>query len=631
MKYEALAKDIIKNVGGKENVNSLTHCITRLRFKLKDESKANTEALKARDGIVTVIKSGGQYQVVIGNHVPEVYADVAAIGGFRDAEAEPSGEKMSLFNRFIDIISGVFQPVLGVLAATGMIKGFNALFLAMGWLTATSGTYQILNAIGDCLFYFFPIFLGYTAAKKFNANIFIGMAIGASLVYPTLSAITGAGKPLYTLFSGTIFESPVYITFLGIPVILMSYSSSVIPIIISTYVGAKLEKLFRKIIPSVVRTFLVPFFTLLVVVPLSLIIIGPLATWAGQLLGQGTLFLYNLSPMIGGLLLGAVWQVLVIFGLHWGIVPIAINNIAVLKYDPILAGVFGASFAQIGVVLAIMLKTKSAKLRSLSIPAFISGIFGVTEPAIYGVTLPRKKPFILSCIGAAAGGAVVGAMGGKIYIMGGLGIFMLPSFIGPQGMDTAFYGAIIGMVVSFVLGFLLMFFGGFKDEEDDAKPKETCNTETMVKQETVGSPLKGTVKPLSEIADEAFSTGAMGKGIAIEPAEGKVVAPVDGVLTSLFSTGHAIGITSDHGVDILIHVGKDTVKLKGKYFAPKVKQGDRVRKGQVLMEFDAEAIKAEGYDITTPVIISNTGDYLDVIETERKAVDYQDDLLTVVI
>ncbi|RRJ63724.1 PTS beta-glucoside transporter subunit IIABC [Paenibacillus oralis] len=631
MKYEALAKAIIKNVGGKENVNSLTHCITRLRFKLKDESKANTDALKAMDGIVTVIQSGGQYQVVIGNHVPEVYADVAAVGGFRDAEAEPSGEKMSFFNRFIDIISGVFQPTLGVLAATGMIKGFNALFLALGWLTAASGTYQILNAIGDCLFYFFPIFLGYTAAKKFNANIFIGMAIGASLVYPTLSGIMSSGTPLYTLFGGTIFESPVYITFLGIPVILMSYSSSVIPIIISTYVGAKLEKLFRKIIPSVVRTFLVPFFTLLVVVPLSLIIIGPLATWAGQLLGQGTLFLYNLSPMIGGLLLGAVWQVLVIFGLHWGIVPIAINNIAVLKYDPILAGIFGASFAQTGVVLAIMLKTRSAKLRSLSIPAFISGIFGVTEPAIYGITLPRKKPFILSCIGAAAGGAILGAMGSKIYIMGGLGIFMLPSFIGPQGMDTAFYGAIIGMVVSFVLGFLLMFFGGFKDEEDDAKPKEACNTETMVKQETVGSPLKGTVKPLSEIADEAFSTGAMGKGIAIEPAEGKVVAPVDGVLTSLFSTGHAIGITSDHGVDILIHVGRDTVKLKGKYFVPKVKQGERVRKGQVLMEFDAEAIKAEGYDITTPVIISNTGDYLDVIETEKQAVDYQDDLLTVVI
>ncbi|MDU5950630.1 MAG: glucose PTS transporter subunit IIA, partial [Paenibacillus macerans] len=238
---------------------------------------------------------------------------------------------------------------------------------------------------------------------------------------------------------------------------------------------------------------------------------------------------------------------------------------------------------------------------------------------------------ILSCIAAAAGGAILGAMGSQIYIMGGLGIFMLPSFIGPQGMDAAFYGAIIAMAVSFVLGFLLMFFGGYKDEEDDAKPKEACNTETLVKQETIGSPLKGTVKPLSEIADEAFSSGAMGKGIAIEPAEGKVVAPADGVLTSLFSSGHAIGITSDHGVDILIHVGKDTVKLKGKYFAPKVKQGDRVRKGQVLMEFDAEAIKAEGYDITTPVIISNTGDYLDVIETERKAVDYQDDLLTVVI
>lgn len=247
MKYETLAKDIIRNVGGKENVNSLTHCITRLRFKLKDESKANTEVLKNMDGVVTVVKSGGQYQVVIGNHVPEVYADVTAVGGFQTGDSEEaSGEKMSLFNRFIDTISGVFTPTLGVLSATGMIKGFTALFVALGWLTTTSGTYQILNALGDCLFYFFPIFLGYTSAKKFNANIFIGMAIGASLVYPTFSTITASGKPLYTLFSGTIFESPVYITFLGIPVILMSYASTVLPIIISTYVGSKIENFFKR-------------------------------------------------------------------------------------------------------------------------------------------------------------------------------------------------------------------------------------------------------------------------------------------------------------------------------------------------------------------------------------------------
>lgn len=569
MKYEALAKDIIKHVGGKENINGLSHCVTRLRFKLKNEAVANTDALKNMDGIVTVIQSGGQYQVVIGNHVSEVYAQVMAAGGLQEGGSETaSGEKMGLFNSFIDMISGVFSPTLGVLAATGMIKGFTALFLTVGLLTKESGTYQILNALGDCLFYFFPIFLGYTSAKKFGANIFIGMAIGATLVYPSFGTITAAGEPLYTLFSGTIFESPVYITFLGIPVILMSYTSSVIPIIISTYIGSKLEAFFRKVTPSVVRTFLVPFFTLLVTVPLALIAIGPISTWAGQLLGQATLFLYNLSPVIEGLLVGAFWQVFVIFGLHWGLVPIALNNMAVLKSDPILAASFGASFAQTGAVLAIMLRTKNAKLKSLSIPAIISGIFGVTEPAIYGITLPRKKPFILSCVAAAVGGGIVGLMGTKGYILGGLGIFGIPSYISPEGMDTGFYGAIAAIVISFILGFILVFFSGLKDEEAvDSKSRGNTRS-TLVKQETVGSPLKGQIRALSELTDEAFSTGAMGKGIAIEPLEGKVYSPVDGVLTTLFASGHAIGITSDNGVDILIHVGKDTVKLKGKYFTP---------------------------------------------------------------
>ncbi|WP_322922978.1 beta-glucoside-specific PTS transporter subunit IIABC [Paenibacillus campi] len=633
MKYEQLAKDIIQNVGGKENVNSLTHCITRLRFKLKDESKANTDVLKNMDGIVTVIQSGGQYQVVIGNHVSEVYADVnavAGLGGESSTAADTSGEKMSVFNRFIDMISGVFAPLLGVLAATGMIKGVNALLVSLGWLVPTSGTYIILNAIGDCMFYFFPIFLGYTAAKKFNLNVFIGMGIGAALVYPTLTAVS-AGQPLYTLFAGTPFHSPVHITFLGIPVILMTYSSSVIPIILSTYVGSKIEAVCKRVIPSVVRTFMVPFCTLLITIPLAFLIIGPIATWAGQLLGTGFLGLYNLSPIVAGLLLGAFWQVFVIFGLHWGFVPIVINNLTNLHYDPILAGTFGASFAQTGVVLAIMIKAKSKKLKSLSIPAFISGIFGVTEPAIYGITLPRKKPFILSCIGGAVGGGIIGAMGTKIYILGGLGVFGIPSFIGPNGFDLGFYGAMIGMVVSFVLGFVLMFFTKLTDDEPETGKTATPTNDVLVKQETVFSPMKGDVIALSQVKDEAFSTGALGKGIAIEPIEGKVYSPVDGVLTSLFSSGHAIGITSNHGVDILIHVGQDTVKLKGKYFTPKVKQGDTVKKGDLLMEFDVEAIKAAGYVLTTPVIISNSGNYLDVIETGKKSVSYQEDLLTIVI
>ncbi|WP_459480220.1 PTS beta-glucoside transporter subunit IIBCA [Clostridium saccharoperbutylacetonicum] len=627
MKYEQLAKDIIKNVGGKENVNSLTHCVTRLRFKLKDENKANTEVLKKMDGVVTVVKSGGQYQVVIGNHVPDVFADVMAVGGFSAASEDDSNEKMNAFNKFIDIISGVFAPTLGVLAATGMIKGINALLIAAHVLANTDGTYQILNAIGDSLFYFFPIFLGYTAAKKFKLNEFTGMAIGAAMVYPTIVGLAG-GKPLFMVLTGSMFESSVSTTFLGIPVILMNYSSTVIPIVIAIYVASKIEKFFKKIIPDVVKTFLVPFCTLLVIVPLTFLAIGPISTWAGKLLGAITLAIYNFSPVVAGLFIGAFWQVFVIFGLHWGLVPIAINNLSTLGYDPVLALSIAASFAQTGVVGAILLKTKNAKLRSIAIPAFISGIFGVTEPAIYGVTLPKKKPFVISCIGASIGGAIIGFCGSKGYMIGGMGIFALPSYIGPNGFDMGFYGIAISMVAGFAIGFILMLFTKLEDDEES---NETVKENPLVKQEILISPLKGEVKPLSEVKDEAFSSGALGKGIAIEPSEGRVVAPVDGVLTTFFPTGHALGITSDNGAEILIHIGMDTVQLEGKHFTPKAKQGDIVKAGDVLLEFDINAIKEEGYSVITPVIVTNSANYLDIIETDKNAVNYKENLLTVMI
>ncbi|MEK5393891.1 beta-glucoside-specific PTS transporter subunit IIABC [Margalitia sp. FSL K6-0131] len=626
MKYEQLAKDIIKNVGGKENVNSVVHCITRLRFKLKDESKANTDVLKNMDGVVTVMKSGGQYQVVIGNHVPDVYKDVVTIGGFQSespVDEEEDGKKQNLFNRFIDMISGIFAPTLGVLAATGMIKGFNALFMALGWYSDKTGTYQILNAIGDCLFYFFPIFLGFTAAKKFKGNQFIGMAIGAALVYPTLSGLT-AGKPLYTLFAGTMFESPVHITFLGIPVILMTYSSSVIPIVIAAWVGAKLEKWFTKVIPDVVKTFLVPFFTLLVTVPLTFIVIGPIATWAGQLLGQLTLWLISLSPIVAGIFLGALWQVFVIFGLHWGLIPIAINNIVVMHSDPILALIFAASFAQTGAVLGVWLKTKDKKLKSLSIPAFISGIFGVTEPAIYGITLPKKKPFIISCIAAAIGGGLLGVFGSKIYMMGGLGVFGFPSMIDPKaGINIGFWGAIIAVVTAFILGFILTYlFGGAGKENKNADASETKipeqkQTDVNVKSEVISSPFTGEIKSLSELKDAAFASGALGKGVAIEPSEGKLYSPVSGTVSALFPTHHAIGITSDRGAEILIHIGMDTVQLEGNYFSAHTTQGARVEKGQLLIEFNIEGIKSAGYVVTTPVVVTNHEKYT-LVPTEEQ-------------
>ncbi|MEK4974653.1 beta-glucoside-specific PTS transporter subunit IIABC [Niallia sp. FSL R7-0648] len=625
MKYEQLAKDIIANIGGKENVSSVVHCITRLRFKLKDESKANTEVLKNMDDVVTVMKSGGQYQVVIGNHVPDVYKAVVSVGGFQSQQPveEEEGSKGSLFNRFIDMISSIFTPVLGVLAASGMIKGFNALFLSTKLLTESSGTYQILNATGDALFYFLPIFLGYTAIKKFGGTPFIGMAIGAALVYPTLSTLT-MGDPLYTLFGGTLFESPIHVTFLGIPVILMSYSSSVIPIILSTFFASKVEKWLRNVIPDVVKTFIVPLFTLVIVVPVTFLVIGPIATWASTLIGQGSLFLYNLSPAIAGLLIGGFWQVLVIFGLHWGLVPIAINNVATLGYDTILSPVFAASFAQIGAVLAILIKTKNQKLKTLSYPAFISGIFGVTEPAIYGITLPLKKPFIISCIGAGIGGAIAGLTDVKGYIVGGLGIFGIPSYITPEGINMNLWGALISIIVGFIVAFLLtLFFGGINKGQNSTASNQVAATK--VEKEEVLSPLKGEVKPLSEVKDEAFASGALGHGIAIEPSEGKLYAPADGTVSALFPTKHAIGITTDTGADILIHIGMDTVQLEGQHFTVHTTQGELVKKGQLLIEFDIDEIANSGKPLTTPIVITNYREFhLEV--TDKKQIQQGDSL-----
>lgn len=632
--YDQLAKDILSRVGGRENVNSVFHCVTRLRFKLKNESVAKTEELKNLPGVITVMQSGGQYQVVIGNEVPDVYKAVVKAGNFPsegqvEEETDNSGKKVGLFSRFIDMISGVFTPLLGLLAATGMIKGFNEMFVAFGWITQDSGTYQLLKATGDCLFYFFPIFLGYTAIKKFGGSPFLGMAIGASLVYPTLGGLK-AGDPLYTLFTGTLFESPIHITFLGMPVILMDYASSVIPIIIATFVAVKLERFFKNVIPKVVSTFLVPFFTLLVIVPATFLVIGPISTWAGQLIGAGATNIYELSPIVTGLIIGGLWQVFVLFGLHWGLVPVALLNLSTLGADPVIAMSFAASFAQIGAVLAVLLKTKNTKIKTLSVPAFISGIFGVTEPAIYGVTLPLKKPFIMSCIAGGIGGGILGYAGSKIYMIGGLGVFGYPTFINKEtGLDFAFYMAIVASLIAFVLGFVLTYIVGFKDPvEKVAKPAPVLDPNPNSRYEIV-SPMAGEVVALNEINDVTFAGEHMGKGIAIRPTSGRVVSPITGVVQTVYRTKHAIGLVSDDGVEMLIHIGQDTVKLKGQHFTTHVNDGDRVNAGDLIVEFDLQAIKDAGYETVTPIIVTNTSNYLDVVGTKDASVHEKDKLITV--
>lgn len=641
-KYEKLAHDIVSNVGGKSNVISLTHCITRLRFKLRDESMANDDVLKKMDGVVTVMKSGGQYQVVIGNHVPDVYADVLPLIGQEEGAAQteeaPSG---SLFNRFIDIISGIFQPILGIMAACGMVKGLNALFVAMGLYSDTCGGYLILNAIGDGLFNFLPLFLGYTAAKKFNLKPMIGLVIGAIMCYPSIqgSALSAGSEALYTLFEGTMFESAVYTNFFGIPLIAMDYTGTVIPVIFVVYFASKCEKFFKKFIPDLVKFFFVPMLTLLVAIPAGLLLIGPLASFASTLIAEAVMTVRNFSPMLAGAIVGLTWQILVIFGLHWGFIPVYINNIMTNGYDNVMMPFFACTFATSAVVLAIFFKTKNRQMKEMALPNFISGIFGVTEPAIYGILLPLKKPFIISCIAGGIGGGFYGAFNFRKFMMGGMGIFEFPAMIEPDGsmgnLIVAISGVILTMIIAFAATIVLyreedgtedagVSVSAGPDEPGCAKP------DGIVRKIEIASPIKGKILKLETIHDDAFASGALGMGAAVLPEKGEVYAPADGVITTLFPTLHAIGMETDEGAELLIHIGLDTVQLEGKGFEAVIRQGDRVKKGQLMVKFDMNFIKAQGYCLETPVIVVNTDDYLEVAGSMEQNVAVGGKLITIV-
>lgn len=639
-KYKQLAQDIIKNVGGKENINGLTHCITRLRFKLKDESIANDDVLKNMEGIVTVMKSGGQYQVVIGNNVEAVYKDVVEIIDLDNLNTSSETKKSgNILDKGIDIISGIFQPVLGIMAACGMLKGFNALFVAIGLYSATSGGYMVINAAGDALFTFLPLFLGYTSAKKFGLKPMLGLALGAAMCYPAIqgSSISAGTDAMYTLFKGTMFASPVYIDFFGLPIISMDYTGTVIPIIFVVYFASKCEKLFNKFVPDLVKFFFVPMLTLLVTLPVALIVIGPIATFGSTLVSQVVISIREFSPLLAGAIVGFTWQILVIFGMHWGFIPVYINNVMTLGYDNVMMPFFACTFASSAVVLAIFFKTKDKKLKEMAIPNFISGIFGVTEPAIYGMLLPLKKPFIISCIASGIGGAFYGFFNLRKFITGGMGIFELPAMIEPNGgmsnLIVALSGIAISMAIAFVLTMVL-----YKDEES----KEAKEVKNEVKEETkevkssklekeiVASPIKGEVLNLSDIEDAAFASGVLGQGVAIIPSDGKVVAPIDGVVTTLFPSLHAIGILSDDGVEVLIHIGLNTVQLEGRGFEAYIKNGDRITKGQTILNFDIDVIKEAGYSVVTPIVITNSSQFLDVVQTESKDVELEDNLITII-
>lgn len=627
-KYEQLAKKIIQNVGGKENINGLTHCITRLRFKLKDESKANDDVLKNMEGVVTVMHSAGQYQVVIGNHVPMVYADVCEIAGI-SGDADSGDAPAGLFNKLIDIISGCFQPFLGPLCASGIIKGLNALLTFLfGAEYSASGTYMILNAIGDAVFYFMPVVIGYTASKKFKLNPVTGMIIGAALCYPTIQkdTLAAAGQAI-----GSIpFLGDYYTTFLNLPFVAGNYTTSVVPVILVAALAGKLQKLGKKFIPEMLQNFFVPLFVLIVSLPVGLLVIGPVVSLLTTLLTDGFTALYAFSPILTGAVVGFFWQALVIFGLHWALVPIAMINLTSVGFDTILVGQFGCSFAQTAAIVAMYFKIKDAKRKALAVPAIVSGVCGVTEPAIYGFSLPEKKPFVFSMVGGAVGGAVFAMMGGKSYTMGGLGIFGVVNYISPDGDASGMYASFVCIAVSMVIGFILTYlFWKDSTPTESVSQQPSQKNALKVERDSVMAPLSGTVIPMNELKDDAFSQGVLGKGVGIEPTDGKVLSPVDGTVTTLFPTLHAIGLTADSGIELLIHIGLDTVQMGGKGFTAHIKEGDHVKKGQHIMDVDLNTVKAAGFSTQTPVIVTNSSDLLDIIPLDNKTVQAGNELITV--
>lgn len=613
-KYEGLVKEIIKQIGGKENVISLTHCITRLRFQLKDESVAKDDVLKNMDGVITVMHGAGQYQIVIGNHVPDVYKEACGQLGIQagSAASQENDKKKGVGEILIDFISNVVGPCISILCASGMIKGFLAVFTYFGLMSTAGAVYQILNACGDALFYFFPIFLGYTTAKKVKMDPFIGLVIGAAMVYPT---IQGVDLNLFGFVLNT------------------TYTSTMLPVIFTVLFASVIYKPLKKVIPDVIKSFCVPMIVMIVAIPIGFVLIGPVMNKIGNLIGSGIMAGYNLSPILAGFLVGALYQVMVIFGVHGALGAIAFIQLA--NGEPMFLGfMVGTTFAQTVVVFAIWLKTKNKQLKNVALPAMISGIFGVTEPAIYGVTLPRIKFFIISCIGAGLTGAYLGLTNTLLWNLTGLGIFTIPGFIGgtePAGriMANVLIALAIGMAFSFAATWIL-----YKDDDGDAKEEENGagknpENEKKAYSETILSPLKGEAADLSKAEDEAFALGALGDGMVIMPVEGKVYAPLDGTVTTLFPTLHAIGLTGDSGVEVLIHLGINTVNMNGKGFQPHIKQGDHVAKGQLLMDVDLKEIEKAGFSVQTPIIITNSADMMDVLKTEKKNVEHKDILMTV--
>ncbi|MEN3343491.1 MAG: beta-glucoside system component [Arthrobacter sp.] len=605
--YTTLAADILEGVGGEKNLVGATHCATRLRLRLRDASKADTAAVEKLPGVIAVMHAGGQYQVVIGNDVPQVFAGLGKISRFGNEDSSDEAPAQgNLFNRFIEMVSAIFSPILWPLAGSGLLKAFLSMAGTFGWVAPTNNTYVVLSAAADALFYFLPLFLAVTAARRFKVNQFTSMAIAGALVYPSIVALGTTGQP---------------VDFVGIPLVMMNYTSSVIPIIVAVWLQGYLERFLLKFLPSAIRNFLTPLLTIAIMVPLTLLTVGPATTLLSQGVSAGITAIFGFAPWLAGALMGAFWQVFVLFGLHWGFVPIFANDLATIGYSLLMAPLVPAVLAQAAAMVAVALRTRSAARRSVAAPAAISGFLaGVTEPGIYGVNLPLKKPFYFGIAGGAVGGAIA-AMGGSAS-----NAFVFPSLLALPAFASVgnFVLLLVGTAVAIVIAFVLTFIFGPRETvdaaKDDAVPRPAAAARTegstaaqVASSVTVLAPVTGSVIALADVPDKVFASGAMGSGIGIVPEEDAVYSPVSGTVQAVMKTGHAYGIKTDEGVEVLVHIGIDTVQMKGDGFEAAVTRGQRVEAGGLLATIDRAKILAAGYDSTTLMVVTNTRDLTAVV------------------
>lgn len=628
--YTKLAKEVVAAVGGKENIVNVTNCMTRLRFVLKDDSIPDKDKVAGIKGVKGVMNQGGQYQVIIGTHVSEVVKDVrreAQISGEGSINKEDMKliKKDSLWNRFFKTISGCIMPMLGPMIAGGIIKGILVILVTAGILTKTDGTYLVLYAAGDAILYFMPVIVGFTCGKVFDCNPYVTAVIGAAFLYPDLvSAVSAEGG----------------ITFLKIPVAAASYTNTFLPIVLASFVASKLEKLAKKFIPSMLQLMLVPTFVLAVTVPLSWIVIGPVMNTVSSWLSKGVFGIFGMSPLLGGTLLGAFWQLVVLLGLHAAFIPILMNNLFSQGYDPVNAVLGLTVWALAGVTLGYALKNKDPEKRGIGFGSLASALCGVTEPAIYSIALPNFKLFVCAWIGGGISGGILGVLGGKMYTMAGDGLFRIPAMINPEGLDISFYGFIICALTSFAVSAVLAFImadSGVEEAEQVAEQMDTDMNNHVLeenkmisdnKETIIYAPVSGKVICREDIPDETFASGIMGEGVGIKPEEEIIVAPFDGEITSVVDTGHAVGLTSSDGVELLIHVGVDTVKMQGDGFQVFVTEGQKVKTGEKLLKFDRDKIRKAGYSDTTAVLVTNSDDYSSV-KTVAENVKQEDTVIII--